>query len=175
MPSFYLALEPPLEEASRIADVMRQLGDRSPLPHVTVIPPQRLRPDLTWLPVVRDVIAESPTVTVALGEVGTFHDRVLYLTVEATNLASLHFRLLEALRNREVTAVGDVEERDFVPHLTLAVARRGRALPDYAGLASVLHDLPPFEATEVTVCRRVSAKDHYVSWQKLPLSANRQR
>jgi len=170
MPSFYLALELPADEASLVADVMSKLGDRSPLPHITVIPPQSLGPDLAWLHVVRDTVAHCQKVTVTFGQPRTFHDRVLYLAVEATNLAPLHTRLSDALRASAAGGEDSSEERNFVPHLTLAVARRGRALPPYHNLVAVLHDLPPFEATSVAVFRRDNAREPYRAWQHLALA-----
>ncbi len=172
MPSFYLALEPPANESSRIADVMSQLGDRSPLPHITVIPPQGLGPDLAWLPVVRHTVAHCQPVMVKLGKPGTFHDRVLYLAVEATNLATLHVRLSDSLRASAADGEDHFEDRDFVPHLTLAVARRGRALPPYHNLVAVLDDLPRFEATAVAVFRRDGAHERYRAWQRLALAVD---
>ena len=168
MPTFYLALEPPSYQRTRLARVMRQLGDRSPLPHITVIPPRGLGPDLSWLPPARSAVAHCQPVTVALGSVSTFHDRVLYLSVTAIGLDNLHRRLVDALR--EVVDLGtDVNARDFVPHLTLAVARRHRTLPPHDGVVALLGDLPPFETGEVTVCRRDGQSDHYRAWQRLAL------
>src|SRR5664280_1216556 len=52
--------------------------------------PDGLTSDLAWLPQVREATARSTRFIVTIGEARTFGNRILYLSVEGTNLAQLH-------------------------------------------------------------------------------------
>src|ERR1700677_2542039 len=93
--SYYLAIEPPPVDRARLSLVMRRLGNPSPLPHITVVEPLRLSPDLSWWDSVMDVGTRSGPVSIALQGVRTFDDRVLYLGVDAPTLAVLRHQLLD--------------------------------------------------------------------------------
>ena len=170
MLSYFIAIEPPVDQRHRIGAVMRQMGDPWPVPHITVMAPNGLTPDLAWLSRVREVAAQSPRFTVRIGEAKTFGDRVLYLSVEGTGLDSLHRRILEA-----VSPVADLVpepsgEREYLPHLTLARSRKEGALPPFQELVSTLRDIPPFEVVELTVFRREDPSTRYRAWKRLPLA-----
>lgn len=165
---YFIAIEPPEDQRLRIADVMRELGDPWPVPHITLKSPHGLTPDLAWLPAVRDVARRSPRQRVRLGPPGTFNHRVLYLAVEGDGLEPLHLALVEAVRGAAAAALA-VEERPFVAHLTLTVARSEEALPDYRRVWAPLAELDAFESTTLTVFQRDEPHTHYRAWAELPL------
>lgn len=165
MRSYYLAFELPARERGRLSELMRRLGDTSPLPHITLIAPPLLSEDLKWLAAVRNVARHSEPVTVTIGEPRTFGERVLYLAVASESIGALRDRLLQALGRTSAEDLADV----YVAHLTLAVARRHRALPaldppDAASLEAVT-----FTARELTIFRR-DAPDEYRPWRRLELA-----
>lgn len=162
--TYYLAIQPPVQELGRLSSVMRRLGDPLPIPHVTVIAPPELSPDLSWLTAVRDAAAQSGPVTVTIGEPRTFGDRVLYLSLASTTIGDLRHRLLEAI-SPNGTKTHDAEP--YVPHLTLAIARRGRALPSLETVRPMLFPIPPFDAAELTVFRRDGSAQPYRAWEHL--------
>lgn len=160
MRSYYLAIEPPAQELGRLSLLMRRLGDSTPLPHVTVVPPPLLPPELTWLERVRDVAARTPPVSMNIGEARRFDDRVLYLAVDSPELGALRRRVLEAI---DPTSMQD----DFVAHLTLAVARHGKKLPTLEGLDPLLVSIDRFSAPALTLFRRTRTGERYHAWQRL--------
>ena len=169
MTSYYIAIQPPIDDTTRIAAVMRQLGDPSPLPHITVKAPNGLTPSLEWLPKVRDAAARFARFNITIAEPGTFGNRVLYLAVHSIELVELHQRILEVVAPTAELVARFGEDRPYTPHLTLAVAHNAGALPAYEQEVSCLRDLEPFEAHDLTVFRRDDSSSLYRSWMRLPL------
>ncbi len=165
---YFIGIEPPADQRSRIADVMGELGDPWPVPHVTLKSPHGLTPDLNWLPGVRGVAARAPRTRVRIGSANTFGDRVLYLAVEGEGLKPLHRALDEAVR-RGQTGGEATSERPFVAHLTLIVARPDEPLPPYHHLTAKLADLDPFDVAALTVFQREEPRSHYHAWAQLLL------
>ena len=170
MLKYFIAIEPLRDQRVRIATVMRQMGDPWPVPHITVKAPDGLTSDLAWLPRVREVAARSARFIVTIGEARTFGNRILYLSVEGTNLAQLHQSILEVISPNSDLEPTFSKEREYVPHLTLAIAHKENALPPYEQLVSTLQKLDPFEVVELTIYRREDPATHYRVWKRLPLA-----
>jgi 2'-5' RNA ligase len=170
MTMFYLAIEPPRDVATRIAGVMELLGDRSPIPHVTVRAPAELSAQVGWLPRVREAAARATAFAVTIGHLGTFGDRVLYLTIESAGLLSLRQDVLGAFGSGHELTGESLDDRPFVPHLTVCVARGRRSLPPYEDLVAPLRSLPPFDVVGLTVFRRENLSSPYRAWKRLPLA-----
>ncbi len=169
MSSYYLAIEPPAGDLGRLSLLMRRLGDPAPLPHITVIEPPLLSDGLSWQSAARDVAARCEPIAISVGEPRTFGDRVLYLAVEAPGLLELRRHLLDLVApNGEESRVG--EAHPYVPHLTLAVARRGRRLPSPDALEHVRLQIDAFTAKELALFRREDARDEYHAWQRFPFA-----
>ena len=167
---YFVAIEPPPDQRSRIAAVMSRLGDDWPVPHITLKSPRGLTPDLAWLPAVRAAAARSRRLEVRIGPPATFDDRVLYLSVEGPGLAALHRALLRATISVRPDDAELLGEKPFVPHLTLAVTHGDVGLPAYEKLADTLGDLEPFVVEELTVFERDEPRTHYQAWTRLPLA-----
>jgi 2'-5' RNA ligase len=168
--SYYLAVEPPPVDRARLSLVMRRLGNPSPLPHITVVEPPRLSPELPWWNSVVEVGAISEPIEIVPEGVRTFDGRVLYLAVHAPSLTDLRRRLLDAVALSVDHASSD-ESQPFVPHLTLTLARRGRPLPDLEKIEPLFTHLEPFRAAELTLYRRDIAAHGYRAWRHVPLGA----
>lgn len=164
--SYYLAVEPPPVDRARLSLVMRRLGNPSPLPHITVVEPPRLSPDLSWWDRVSGVVINSEQVEIELQGVRTFDDRVLYIAVHAPSLVDLRRRLLNVTDQSNVA-----EDQPFVPHLTLVVAHRGRPLPDPKKIEPLVAHLETFQAVELTLYRRDIAAHGYRAWRRITLGA----
>jgi 2'-5' RNA ligase len=171
---YYIAIEPPVDQRLRIGAVMRQMGNPWPVPHITVIAPDGLTPDLAWLSKVIEVAAQSARFSVKIGEAKTFDDRVLYLSVEGTDLPSLHQRILEAVSPEADLVPEWSSEHEYVPHLTLTRSHNANVLSQFEELASTLGDIPSFEVIELTVFRREDPSTQYRAWRRLPLANSRQ-
>lgn len=165
--SYYLAIEPPARERGLLSRLMRRLGDSSPTPHVTVIAPPQLCEDLSWWPAVNEVMHTTAPMSIAVSEPRTFDNRVLYLSVEAPMLEDARAQLLQAVHAATSEAVRDHDHRHFIPHLTLAVARRGRPLPTLDDVRPLLFEIGSFEATGMTLFRRDGAAEPYRPWRRL--------
>lgn len=170
MAQYYVAIEPPAAEAQRIARAMAALGDPWPIPHVTVISPRGLSLDLSWLPVVRAVAAQSPPFGVAFGGTGLFGDQTLYLAVESAGLARLRSRLIDELGRGPLASSRYFEDRPYVAHLTLARSRGVKGLAPYEAQVAALGDLEEFVAVSLTVFRRAEPAAPYQSWLRLPFA-----
>lgn len=169
MSSYYLAIEPPAPDLGRLSLLMGRLGDRSPLPHITVIEPPLLSDGLSWQSAARDVASHSEPIAISVGEPRTFGDRVLYLAVEAPGLLELRRHLLDVIAPTGAESrVG--EAHPYVPHLTLAVARRGRRLSSHDALEHVRLQIVAFTATELVLFRREDARSEYCAWQRFPFA-----
>jgi 2'-5' RNA ligase len=170
MTSYYIAAEPPKRHLQRIAAAMRQLGNPLPTPHITVTAPSGLAPSLAWLDDVSNLVAHHLQFNIVLGEVDTFKGRVLYLSVQSPGLAQLHEDIGEILAPSQELTTRLPENRPYVPHLTLAIARQTAELPPFHDVVSTLRDLEPFLAVEVTVFRRDGTVAPYRPWLRLPLA-----
>ncbi len=164
MRAYYLAIEPPAHELGRLSSLLRRLGDPSPLPHVTVVAPPELGTELSWLAAVQEVAAQSGPVAISIGEPRAFGDRVLYLSIDSSTIAELRHALLAAI-GRDGQGPTTHDDEPYVPHLTIAVARRGRRLPDLQRVRSLLFDVAPFDARELTLFRRDGPAQSYRAWQ----------
>lgn len=159
MRSYYLAIEPPAHELGRLSLLMRRLGDSTPLPHVTVVPPPLLSLDLAWVEPVRDIAGLTLPVLVTIGEPRRFNDRVLYLAVDSPELGALRRRLLSAIDPNNAAD-------DFVAHLTLVTARRGKKLPRLEHDDPMLISMDRFNAEALTLFRRAAEGERYHAWQR---------
>jgi 2'-5' RNA ligase len=168
MRTYYLAIEPPAHELGRLSALMRRLGDPTPLPHITVVTPPELGPEPTWLGVVEEVATQSEPVTITIGEPRTFDDRVLYLSVDSSAIGALRRQLLEAIE-REATGPVARENEAYVPHLTLAIARRGRRLPTPEQVDPLAVRVDAFVARELTLFRRDEPAPSYRAWRRFAL------
>jgi 2'-5' RNA ligase len=170
--SYYLAIEPPPVERARLSLVMRRLGNPSPLPHITVVEPPLLSPDLSWWDAVTNVAINTQPVEIEPQGVRTFDNRVLYLAVHAPSLTDLRRRLLDVTRPMATDPSSVGEAPPFVPHLTLAIARRGRPLADPQTIEPLVANLEAFQAIELTLFRRDIAAHGYRAWRRASLAAS---
>lgn len=151
------------------------LGDPWPVPHITVKSPEGLTPDLMWLPKVREAAARSKHFSVKIGPPRAFDNRVLYLSVESAGLERLHRSIEEVFPLAKSYLVDSSNDRAFIPHLTLSVAREDHKLPPVGAWGSTLLDFDRFEISELTVFRRDVPSTHYEPWITLPLKGSRAR
>ena len=170
MSRYFVAVEPPREQSVRIVAVMRSLGDQWPVPHITVKSPNGLTPDLEWLPVVRETVRHSVPFEVKIGRPSTFDSRVLYLSVDGFGLGVLHDAILKNLSSLNGFVSEFSIERQFTPHVTLTVARRGQTLPAFERWASALGNFEPFEVTHLTVFVRDNLATPYRVLTQLDLA-----
>jgi 2'-5' RNA ligase len=173
MPTFYVALKPTGNTLTRIVDVMGQLGNPCPDPHITLRAPDNLTSDLTWLASLKELAATAEPFAVAFAETRTFGDRVLYLSVDSIGVIELHERILKVLGPDRGFAGASSPAKPYVAHLTLLVAPRHQALPAYEDVTSRLGDLEPFEATELTVLSREDSSTRYRTCKRVPLDVPR--
>ncbi len=122
-PSTYLALEPPPDIRRDLARVMAHLGVRDGVPHVTVVAPPEIPPGDAWPEVVARATSRIAPFAVRLGDVASYDDRVRYLAVEGDGVFALRSALEDTLGLAP-------RPQPFAAHLTLAAARRRRALPE---------------------------------------------
>ncbi len=161
--SRYLALQPPPRVRRELAGVLADLGMRDVGPHVTMVAPPELPADDAWLDAVRAVAARTAPFPVRLGEVASFDERVRYLTVEGDGVTALRGALEAALglAPRAYT---------FVPHLTLARARRDRPLPEVDARAIPARVRRPFLVTDLGLFTRPRAGAPYARTRSFRLA-----
>lgn len=145
--SRYLALQPPPEVRRELATVMAGLGMRDAVPHVTMVAPPEFPANDAWLDEVRAVAGATAPFLVRLGEVASFDARVRYLSVEGEGVTQLRGALEAALGLAPRAA-------PFVAHLTLALARGDRPLPEVDARAIPARTRRPFLATDLGLFTR---------------------
>ena len=145
--SRYLALQPPPGVRRQLATVMAGLGMRDAVPHVTMVAPPELPAGDAWLDAVHVVAGATAPFPVRLGEVASFDERVRYLSVEGEGVTELRGALEAALGLAPRAA-------PFVAHLTLALARGERPLPEVDARAIPARAHRPFLATELGLFTR---------------------
>ncbi|ABF46199.1 2'-5' phosphodiesterase of the 2H superfamily [Deinococcus geothermalis DSM 11300] len=171
-PAFLLGLLPPPDLAARVEAFRTRLRVCESTPHVTVKARSGLDPGLAWLPVVREVVAASPPVTLYLSGARAFRGgRAVYLAVHSPEAVTLHLRLLEALRPPTRFSY---EGAHMTPHLTLVLRRREvdlrAVLPAaQAEFADLDVRLLPFTAREVWLLRKPGPGGRYVPEEGWPL------
>ncbi|HQU26156.1 MAG TPA: 2'-5' RNA ligase family protein [Acidimicrobiales bacterium] len=162
-PSTYLALEPPPDIRRELREAMTHLGVRDAVPHVTLVAPPEIPTGDTWTAALREVASTTAPFAVRLGGVASFDGRVRYLAVEGEGVY--------ALRGALEAALGLAPRSEpFVAHLTLAVARRGRPLPEVAdgAIPSSVHRA--FLAVAVVLFARSAPGASYVGVRSYPLT-----
>ncbi len=170
MYKYFVAIEPPEPTRSLVANIMVQLGDAAPVPHITVKAPGGLAPDLAWLPEVQDVARRCPVFKVALGQPGTFGVHVLYLAVRSREIHHLHDQLERRVALLSSETGQSVEGGEYVPHLTLGRFDTGEEdrLRTAQSLVGGLVPFEPFVAHEIVVFRR-DGDGPYSAWRRLRL------
>lgn len=162
----FVAVWPPARVAAAVVSV--------PLPGVRAVPVERLHVTLHFLGTLEDgevpplmtalrsgVVLESPVVA-SLGPVtATFGRHVLHLPVRGLETAA-------EVVSRACRGFGEVEDRPFAAHMTLARSRRGG--PDLRAMAGA--PVPalaqaPWPVGEVTLVR--SAGGSYEVLERIPL------
>ena len=137
-PSFLLALLPPPELGERIQKFRDRHGirDAAAVPHITVKARSGL--DGSAGEVAQAVAARQAPVRVEVGGPHLFpNGSALYLAVHSPGAVRLHLALLDALKPARRFGY---EGPRMTPHLTLALARRGGALPELLAAAERAFD-----------------------------------
>ena len=127
-PSLLLALLPPPELSGRLRKFRDRHGvrDAAAVPHITVKARSGL--DGSAGAVAQAVAARQAPVRVEVGGPRLFPNAsALYLAVRSPEAVRLHLALLDALKPARRFGY---EGPGMTPHLTLALARRGMALPE---------------------------------------------
>jgi 2'-5' RNA ligase len=168
---YFLGIEPPEAQLELIAQVMTRLGSRAPVPHITLVPPRVLAPDLAWLADVRRVTARSLRPSIEFGSVGLFGDRVVYLTVQSPMLEQLQRRLFEAALPGRADSDEHPPDRKYVAHLTLVDLRHANDEIVREGVmqGEQLLPLAPFVAKHLVIFRRADGESRYRGWKRFAL------
>ena len=127
-PSLLLALLPPPELSERLQSFRDEHGirDAAAVPHLTV--KARSGPGRSADVAAQAVAAQQAPVRVEVGGPRLFpNGSALYLAVRSPGAVELHVALLGALKPARRFGY---EGPGMTPHLTLALARRGIALPE---------------------------------------------
>lgn len=115
---YFVGALPPAALSARIAGWQQALAHVVTAPHVTLKAPGPL--SAAQLDACAQACRRAPPFEVALGDVQTFAERVIFLEAVGAGLHALHAQL--------VAAVGESASRfelgDYHPHLTLAVSWR---------------------------------------------------
>lgn len=171
MTEYFLGIALPEAQLRLITQVMIRLGDPAPVPHITVVPPRVLAPDLAWLAAVRRVTSRSLQPGIEFGSVGLFGDRVVYLSVRSPMLEQLQRRLLEETLPSRADSDAGTEDRKYIPHLTLVDLRHANEEIVREGViqAEQLLPLAPFVARHVVIFRRADGEVRYRGWKRFAL------
>lgn len=117
-PLCFVGLLPPPALADQIVTWQRRLEHDITVPHVTLKAPAHLSAE--QLAACQRACRHRAPFEVTLGGVGTFDERVIYLTTRGEGLKPLHAALVAAIGE----PVSRTELDGYHPHLTVALSRR---------------------------------------------------
>ncbi|HEU4963278.1 MAG TPA: 2'-5' RNA ligase family protein [Bacilli bacterium] len=174
---FFIGLVPPDEFGEQLDVLHRRWNYRTiAAPHITVKAQSGLTPDMDWVEKVRSVCAKISPFTIQLGGPTFFGDSVLYLSVQAPEVRTLHEQLVEAVdpspeERQRYWETGD----HFVPHLTVAQTAFGVSAEQLQAFASEvereLTPSPTFRAQFVRVYMQERPGEDYRPYLDIPLGS----
>ncbi|TDH27400.1 2'-5' RNA ligase family protein [Segetibacter sp. 3557_3] len=129
--SFFVGIVPPPEVADSIKSIQEPFGDNRLEPHITIIPPLEVAEVTLWLKALVASCRQIAPFEVDLTGTGKFGKGVLYMSVAAPSLASVHQRLKQATVPFRLPGKKE-EPNTFHPHLTLGRLWCGFTLEGFA-------------------------------------------
>lgn len=140
-------------------------------PHVTVKAQSGLTEESreTWTKSVRRALAGFGSFEVALGDVGSFGNRVAFLSVNAPRIHVLHALLVEAVAPTQNEMLRYHETGPYTPHLTVG-KRRKLDFTDIRRRAQIIKPLPPFVVESVWLFRQETDGLPYNRFEEIRLT-----
>lgn len=163
---FFFGVIPPEAIAHRLREQFRYGTE----PHITVKAQSGLKDETfdAWREAARTAVAGFGPLDVTLGKLGTFGDRVAYVSVDSPRIHDLHRLLVEAVAPTRDEMLRYHEMGPFTPHLS--VGKRGRFdLRDVRARVERLGQLPPFVVESVWLFRQDVAGMPYKRLEEMPL------
>lgn len=152
----FLAIVPPEPVADTIRQVQAEFGIEGTVPpHITIKAQPGLQHPEVWRTPVRELLAQTPTFELRVGQTGWFGGEILYLTVDGDDVIRLHRRILACLGASGVEERFEYEAEEFVPHLTVGDPWAGtdNDLKEVAARFDTIA-LPAFQVDEITEFHR---------------------
>jgi 2'-5' RNA ligase len=122
-PTFFLAVTPPEAFTARVVEFQTQIGHVMTPPHITLLAPSQ-RPEAEWVELAQTVAGRHHPAEIALGGVGTFGSRVIFLTPTAPSLQPIHDDLVRT----QGGPPGEFDLKNYHPHLSIALSWRPLAV-----------------------------------------------
>lgn len=126
---YFFGISPPEHFSNEVRRFRKQWPDSRieevVEPHITLKAQGGLTPDESWLADVRKICGETGRFEALIGGTAFFGEDILYLEVDSLELARLHGRLVEAIKQTSTMIAQYFELDQFVPHLTLAKTSYG--------------------------------------------------
>jgi 2'-5' RNA ligase len=120
---YFIGVVPPEDIYNTVLNIQQQFGDNRIEPHITVRPPVTVTNEAGWISAIEQVCQRFSPISIQLPKTGSFGKRVLFIDVESSDLARLHYSIMEAINPFEKPEMQ--QDQTFHPHLTLGRSWRG--------------------------------------------------
>lgn len=136
---FFVGIIPPPDIYKHLQQIQTQFGDNRLEPHITIRPPVTPIEFEPWVQAVETICETVKSFDVQLTGTGFFGDRVLFVSVESSDLNELYHQLMPALKPFEPEEISE-SHFGFHPHLTLGRKWCGFTTDDFTAMKQLADD-----------------------------------
>lgn len=174
----FIGIVPPEDIYQTVLNIQKQFGDNRLEPHITLCAPVTVTDETAWISAIENVCRSFPPIHISLPATGTFGNRVLFIDVHSTALATLHDVMTEAIKPFEQAGNRQLESQTFTPHLTLCRSWCGFTRQDFAAMKTLAGEYLSrepvvFDAGFIRVYHKPSNHGRYETLKDVPLGNHR--
>ncbi|MFF3025426.1 2'-5' RNA ligase family protein [Gottfriedia sp. NPDC057948] len=173
---YFIGIVTPDEYLEKIIRFQHQWGNNVLTnvvePHITIKAQGGLTSDESWLIQVMKVCEDFPPFEVTLDKPMFFGESVLFLSIESTEIRTLHNKLIQAISPSEDLIKKYLELENYVPHLTLGQSNYGLTVQELDEMAKrVEKELIPYPTFKVNILRvyQEIEPNKYIKYMDIPL------
>lgn len=176
MQKYFLALIPPPELLEKAHEIKEQIRDqfgikyalKSP-PHITLKMPFSFNEAKEELLITKlgEHLKDQKSFPVKIGGVGTFGNRVIYLSIEKSAILEQIQQKLKLFCKQDLHLVDELSDRNFHPHLTVAFKDlKPVHFTEVLTLVKELSFVAEYSAVELILLKRVEGR--WISHRNIP-------
>jgi 2'-5' RNA ligase len=123
---YFIGIVPPKDIQKKIVNFQKHFFSKEVIePHITIKAQGGLIEDMFWLDKVKSYLKEQSSFYVELKDFGKFDGHVLYIHVSSNDIVRIHNDLIKIINPSRELLEKYFEEKNYIPHLTLAETRWG--------------------------------------------------
>lgn len=163
---YFIGIQIPIKYKTKIEMLRAECRFFTTEPHITLVPPPALPNDDIFINKVINICNKTKPFQIELNKLGQFGNRVLFVNVNSPNLIDLHESIYKGLNIQK-------ENREFVPHLTIAKQRPKKhidinAINERAG--KVLSPYLNFKLKSIVIYYQPKERSIYLPYMQIPFN-----